>query len=295
MRGGERCGHAGFGKREAALGDRLPSPAGSSSARRAARLRTPGANRAISGPMSRRVRAQQPGRGALDHVARSRAASRSALRRHLVVERLDLGPQRPQLEDLAHDHDRRARSRPRARPVRACMSWTKVMPARLTRSLVTTVAMISRRSGWVAICARKPLAQRRREIAAQIGGQLRHRRAGRRRAARRRASSWRRRAAPRARAGSAPALRRARRERLVVGQEFERAVEPARAFELADQPRLPVERARRRAPRRPTAPRPAGNCRAAPGRRPRRSSARAAGRAPRPRARRRRSPGRAGS
>jgi len=38
------------------------------------------------------------------------------------------------------------------RPVRARMSWTKVIRARLTISLVTTVAMISRCSGWVVIC-----------------------------------------------------------------------------------------------------------------------------------------------
>ncbi len=39
------------------------------------------------------------------------------------------------------------------------------------------------------------------------------------------------------------ALRRTGREGLVVGQEFERPVEPARPLEIADQPRLPVESA----------------------------------------------------
>ena len=38
------------------------------------------------------------------------------------------------------------------------------------------------------------------------------------------------------------AMRGAGGEGLVVRQEFERAIEPARAFEIADQPRLSVER-----------------------------------------------------
>ena len=100
--------------------------------------------------------------------------------------------------------DRRGRCRRAARPVRARRSRTKVRPARLTRSLVTTVAVISRRSGWVGDLRREPLAQRRREIAAQLVGKLR--RVGQVGGEQlvRRAPSWHRRAAPPARGGSAP-------------------------------------------------------------------------------------------
>ena len=87
----------------------------------------------------------------------------------------------------------------------------------------------------------EPVAQCRRKIAAQLLGELgRIRQIGGQQLAVERhlgIGEQHRQFGP----GQPLALRRPRREGLVVGQEFERAVEPARAFEIADQPRLAVE------------------------------------------------------
>ena len=132
----------------------------------------------------------------------SSSISICSARRDPVVERLDLGPQQRAARRLRARCDRRARSPSRPVPVRAAHVVDEG-----DAGAVDEVVGDDRRDDLApqrvrGDLRREALAQGRREIAAQIVGELRQHRAGRRPAAPRRASSWHRRAAPRAPAGS---------------------------------------------------------------------------------------------
>ena len=142
--------------------------------------------------------------------------------------------------------------------------------------LSTCVATISRAQRMARDVGAELLAQQRREVARQRGadpGVLRqvgghdlveqpHLAVGER--------------SPPARGGEAGAARLALGDLVFGRQELDGTVQVPGLLEEADEARLLVEVARSRGARRPTAPASGSSCRAAPARRRRRSSARAA-------------------
>ena len=120
----------------------------------------------------------------------------------------------PEPVDVEHRPGHRVRRGRRAAsgaPVSSASRNSPVTPATLTARLVSAVATISRRSGWLVIAVGKRVRSGRREV---VDEQLLERRVvGQRRSAapRRRSRAWRRRAAPTARGWSAPGRRAAAR------------------------------------------------------------------------------------
>ena len=117
-------------------------------------------------------------------------------------------------------------------PVSSHRRDRKLMPARLTTALATTVATISRRSGCAASASSNPVAQRRREVRDEGRPRGTDRRGRRTRPARAAARASCTRAAPRAPARSSPSPAAWRScSAFALGQRLERAVEPGGLLE----------------------------------------------------------------
>ena len=163
-------------------------------------------------------------------------------------------PERAHVEDLARDRvgAREYRRAARRSPRRSRKDERR---ARAVDELVgddgrDDLAAQPVRAHLVAVA----LGQRRREVALELVGRGTGPRAGRTRAAARTGRSCCRPAAPRARARRAPSAALRSAIVLVGGQELERAVEPPRLLEVADQAGVDVEPSAPPAPGRGSAP-----------------------------------------
>src|SRR6516165_3369529 len=159
---------------------------------------------------------------------------------HFVVERFDLGPQRPQVEDVTHDH--RGAGNLRCGAAGARLHLVDKGDAGSVGEIVGDDCGSDLAMQWMGgYLFREPLAQCRREVATKLAvefrrfGQIRSQQLAIQ--AHLRISEQDRELG----ANEPATLRCPRREGLVVRQELKSPIQSTRPFEIAHQARLPVE------------------------------------------------------